>query len=175
MLKMSQASWREQRSATAASRERPRKLRARAAVADLLSRDDAWLIFNTHGLDSEGWGPIRADYLDRLLARFLSAGVTVPPRRRGPLPLRPLTVTQPSPSAPTLCRVPSTSGRGEGVEGSHRCSQSTASQRRTEGSCNSPVALFPTLCRIRATSGRGERGEGASRQAGAVKRLRSQP
>ena len=36
----------------------------------LLSQDSGWLIFNTHGLDEEGWGPIRAAYLDRLLARL---------------------------------------------------------------------------------------------------------
>ena len=31
-----------------------------------------WLIFNTHGLDDEGWGPIRATYLDRLLDKLLA-------------------------------------------------------------------------------------------------------
>ncbi len=36
----------------------------------LLAQDSGWLIFNTHGLDNEGWGPIRADYLDRLLERL---------------------------------------------------------------------------------------------------------
>ena len=39
-------------------------------IEKLLSRDSGWLIFNTHGLDDEGWGPIRATYLDRLLARL---------------------------------------------------------------------------------------------------------
>ena len=29
------------------------------------------MIFNTHGLDDEGWGPIRATYLNRLLERLL--------------------------------------------------------------------------------------------------------
>lgn len=38
----------------------------------LLSQDSGWLIFNTHGLNDEGWGPIRASYLDRLLARLTS-------------------------------------------------------------------------------------------------------
>ena len=32
----------------------------------------ACLIFNTHGLDEEGWGPIRAAYLERLLERLLT-------------------------------------------------------------------------------------------------------
>jgi len=36
----------------------------------LLARDSGWLIFNTHGLDSEGWGPMRATYLERLLERL---------------------------------------------------------------------------------------------------------
>ncbi len=36
----------------------------------LLARESGWLIFNTHGLDDEGWGPIRATYLDRLLTRL---------------------------------------------------------------------------------------------------------
>jgi len=38
----------------------------------LLARDSGWLIFNTHGLDDEGWGPIRATYLERLLERLLA-------------------------------------------------------------------------------------------------------
>lgn len=38
----------------------------------LLAKDSGWLIFNTHGLDDEGWGPIRATYLERLLDRLLS-------------------------------------------------------------------------------------------------------
>ena len=36
----------------------------------LFAQDSGWLIFNTHGLDDEGWGPIRAAYLDRLLSRL---------------------------------------------------------------------------------------------------------
>ena len=36
-------------------------------IERLLSKDFGWLIFNTHGLDDEGWGPIRATYLERLL------------------------------------------------------------------------------------------------------------
>ncbi len=37
---------------------------------DLLSREKAWLVYNLHGLDEEGWGPVSADYLGRLLARL---------------------------------------------------------------------------------------------------------
>ena len=41
-------------------------------IEKLLSQDSGWVIFNTHGLDEEGWGPIRASYLERLLARLLA-------------------------------------------------------------------------------------------------------
>jgi peptidoglycan/xylan/chitin deacetylase (PgdA/CDA1 family) len=36
----------------------------------LFARESGWLIFNTHGLDDEGWGPIRAEYLEHLLQRL---------------------------------------------------------------------------------------------------------
>jgi peptidoglycan/xylan/chitin deacetylase (PgdA/CDA1 family) len=39
-------------------------------IEKLLARETGWLIFNTHGLDEEGWGPIRATYLDSLLGRL---------------------------------------------------------------------------------------------------------
>jgi hypothetical protein len=39
-------------------------------IAKLLALKTGWLISNTHGLDREGWGPIRASYLDRLLDRL---------------------------------------------------------------------------------------------------------
>jgi peptidoglycan/xylan/chitin deacetylase (PgdA/CDA1 family) len=39
-------------------------------IEKLLAKDSGWLIFNTHGLDDEGWGPIRATYLERLLERL---------------------------------------------------------------------------------------------------------
>jgi peptidoglycan/xylan/chitin deacetylase (PgdA/CDA1 family) len=39
-------------------------------IEKLLALETGWLIFNTHGLDQEGWGPIRAGYLDRLLDRL---------------------------------------------------------------------------------------------------------
>ncbi len=41
-------------------------------IERLLARESGWLIFNTHGLDDEGWGPIRATYLERLLERLLA-------------------------------------------------------------------------------------------------------
>lgn len=41
-------------------------------IERLLANDSGWLIFNTHGLDDEGWGPIRATYLERLLERLLA-------------------------------------------------------------------------------------------------------
>jgi peptidoglycan/xylan/chitin deacetylase (PgdA/CDA1 family) len=41
-------------------------------VAELLKRPSGWLIYNTHGLDGEGWGPISSGYLERLLARLLN-------------------------------------------------------------------------------------------------------
>lgn len=41
-------------------------------IEQLLAKESGWLIFNTHGLDNEGWGPIRADYLERLLERLLA-------------------------------------------------------------------------------------------------------
>ena len=36
----------------------------------LLARPAGWLIYNTHGLDDEGWGSIRAEYLEALLSRL---------------------------------------------------------------------------------------------------------
>jgi peptidoglycan/xylan/chitin deacetylase (PgdA/CDA1 family) len=39
-------------------------------IDKLLAKPSGWLIVNTHGLDDEGWGPISADYLDKLLARL---------------------------------------------------------------------------------------------------------
>lgn len=39
-------------------------------IEKLLSTPSGWLIYNLHGLDNEGWGPIRASYLDNLLAKL---------------------------------------------------------------------------------------------------------
>lgn len=41
-------------------------------IEKLLARSSGWLIFNTHGLDDEGWGPIRSGYLERLLEKLLA-------------------------------------------------------------------------------------------------------
>jgi len=41
-------------------------------IERVLALESGWLIFNTHGLDEEGWGPIRATYLDRLLDKLLA-------------------------------------------------------------------------------------------------------
>jgi len=43
-----------------------------SSIENLLARESGWLVFNTHGLDDEGWGPIRATYLERLLERLLA-------------------------------------------------------------------------------------------------------
>lgn len=39
-------------------------------IEKLLAQPSGWLIVNTHGLDDEGWGPIRSAYLDELLQRL---------------------------------------------------------------------------------------------------------
>jgi peptidoglycan/xylan/chitin deacetylase (PgdA/CDA1 family) len=41
-------------------------------IEKLLAGESGWLIFNTHGLNDEGWGPIRTSYLERLLDRLLT-------------------------------------------------------------------------------------------------------
>ncbi|HUU26669.1 MAG TPA: hypothetical protein VM123_02565 [archaeon] len=52
-------------------------------IEDLLSHPSGWLVYNLHGLDDEGWGPIRAEYLERLLARLTKIeSVTVVPTAR---------------------------------------------------------------------------------------------
>ncbi len=35
------------------------------------NKDGGWLIVNTHGLGKEGWGPISAAYLEKLLGRLV--------------------------------------------------------------------------------------------------------
>lgn len=39
-------------------------------INQFLQTPGGWLILNLHGLDQEGWGPISANYLDRLLKRL---------------------------------------------------------------------------------------------------------
>lgn len=41
-----------------------------SCIEKLLAQPEGWLIYNTHGLDDEGWGPIRAVYLEELLSRL---------------------------------------------------------------------------------------------------------
>ena len=41
-------------------------------INQFLKGTSGWLIYNTHGLDDEGWGPVRAYYLDKLLDRLLA-------------------------------------------------------------------------------------------------------
>jgi len=48
----------------------------------LMTEPEGWLVYNTHGLDDEGWGPIRASYLEMLLERLVHAGVRVLPAAR---------------------------------------------------------------------------------------------
>jgi hypothetical protein len=40
-------------------------------VEELLARPSGWLCYNVHGLDGEGWGPLSATTLERLLARLV--------------------------------------------------------------------------------------------------------
>jgi peptidoglycan/xylan/chitin deacetylase (PgdA/CDA1 family) len=40
-------------------------------VDDLLARPTGWLCYNAHGLDDEGWGPLSAATLERLLVRLV--------------------------------------------------------------------------------------------------------
>ena len=41
-------------------------------VEKLLAMESGWLVFNAHGLDDEGWGPMGATFLERLLERLLA-------------------------------------------------------------------------------------------------------
>lgn len=40
-------------------------------VERFLAGAGGWMVYNLHGLDEEGWGPIRSDYLRRLLDRLV--------------------------------------------------------------------------------------------------------
>jgi len=39
-------------------------------INEFLKGSSGWLIFNTHGLDDEGWGPMSSRFLDELLDRI---------------------------------------------------------------------------------------------------------
>lgn len=41
------------------------------SINELLELPSGWLIYNTHGLDDEGWGPLSSSYLDELLSRLV--------------------------------------------------------------------------------------------------------
>ncbi len=41
-------------------------------IEKLLATESGWLVYTAHGLDDEGWGPIRAVHLERLLERLLA-------------------------------------------------------------------------------------------------------
>jgi len=41
-----------------------------AQIDRLLAQPSGWLIYFLHGIDDEGWGPIRATYLEQLLTRL---------------------------------------------------------------------------------------------------------
>jgi peptidoglycan/xylan/chitin deacetylase (PgdA/CDA1 family) len=43
-----------------------------SCVERLLAQPAGWLVYNLHGLDEEGWGPIRPSHLERLLGRLRS-------------------------------------------------------------------------------------------------------
>jgi len=45
-----------------------------ACLEALFAQQEGWLVYNTHGLDDEGWGPISAAYLDSLLGRLKRCG-----------------------------------------------------------------------------------------------------
>ena len=67
------------------------------AIEGLLALESGWLIFNTHGLDEEGWGPMRSDYLERLLERLTGIdSVRVVPAGRA---LHPVVSVDPRPGA----------------------------------------------------------------------------
>jgi peptidoglycan/xylan/chitin deacetylase (PgdA/CDA1 family) len=41
-------------------------------LEELLDQPDGWLIYNAHGLDGEGWGPLRSEYLIRTLEKLVA-------------------------------------------------------------------------------------------------------
>ncbi len=60
------------------------------AINDFLASPGGWFVYNTHGLDEEGWGPIGSVYLDGLLKRLTAMpNVEVLPAGEVVLRLRP--------------------------------------------------------------------------------------
>jgi peptidoglycan/xylan/chitin deacetylase (PgdA/CDA1 family) len=41
-----------------------------ACIDEFLAGPPGWFIYNTHGLDDEGWGPVSSAFLDELLGRL---------------------------------------------------------------------------------------------------------
>lgn len=39
-------------------------------IEQLLAKESGWLVYTAHGLDDEGWGPMTATYLERLLEKL---------------------------------------------------------------------------------------------------------
>ncbi len=44
-------------------------------ISNFLEGPSGWLIYNTHGLDEEGWGPMSSGFLDELLDRLTNSGL----------------------------------------------------------------------------------------------------
>jgi len=42
-------------------------------ISEFLEGPPGWLVYNTHGLDDEGWGPLSSGFLDELLDRLTGA------------------------------------------------------------------------------------------------------
>jgi hypothetical protein len=40
------------------------------SINSFLETPSGWYIFNTHGLDDEGWGPVSSSFLDELLDKL---------------------------------------------------------------------------------------------------------
>jgi len=41
-------------------------------LKEFLAGPSGWFVYNLHGLDEEGWGPVRATYLEKLLAKLVA-------------------------------------------------------------------------------------------------------
>ncbi|MFC1544935.1 polysaccharide deacetylase family protein [Gemmatimonadota bacterium] len=53
-------------------------------LKEFVAGPSGWFVYNLHGLDDEGWGPIRATYLESLLGRLLDQPtVRIVPTGRG--------------------------------------------------------------------------------------------
>jgi hypothetical protein len=50
-----------------------------ATIDSFLAGGPGWLCYNLHGLDDEGWGPVRSETLDRMLERLVAHDARVLP------------------------------------------------------------------------------------------------